>query len=110
MTGAAIANGLYLRPLDREETAALMAEIVIEHDVALKRYRDVVAVADVVLRHYPGSVDAMLNRGSAYGALAAQANPLSFAYGRDMAENRAAFARAETLGWREPDSSALASR
>ena len=69
MSDAAVKNGVYLKTLSRKETAAVMAEIVVEHFMATKRYRDVIAVSDLIIKQNASFVDPILSRGSAYGTL-----------------------------------------
>lgn len=61
----ALETGIYLQPLTKEETIAVMAEVVMEDQIAKGRYMDGMAVADIALDHYPLFVQAMVRRGSA---------------------------------------------
>lgn len=114
MTDEAIANGLYMRKLSIRESAAVMATTLSEYFVKKQAYEIVIAFSEVILVHYPRDVDSMLRKGSAYGRLA-QANfvrkyprpnlipPEERGYFEYLEEqNRLWFAKAETLGWREP--------
>jgi regulator of sirC expression with transglutaminase-like and TPR domain len=61
----ALETGIYLKPLTKEETVAIMAEVVMEDQIDKGRYMDAMAVADIALDHYPLFVQAMVRRGSA---------------------------------------------
>ena len=61
----AMETGIYLQPLTKAETIAVMAEVVMEDQIAKGRYMDGMAVADIALDHYPLFVQAMVRRGSA---------------------------------------------
>lgn len=119
MTDAAIRNGLYMKTLSKTETVAVMAGVVLEHFMTTKRYHDAVTAADLLLKRTPQNVNAILTKGSAYGALIESEFQSKFptpndipiesraAYQRYVAENRQAFERAEALGWRETDGEKL---
>ena len=49
MSDRAVASGVYLKTLSRREAVAAMAELVLEHDLLIGRYRDAVKVAAVIL-------------------------------------------------------------
>lgn len=114
MTDQAIANGLYMQKLSKREAAAVIATTVAEYFVQQKAHEKVIALSDVVLAHYPKDVGSMLRKGSAYGRLASahfmrkyprvnlipQEERGYFEYFGE--QNRFWFAKAETLGWREP--------
>ena len=61
----ALETGIYLQPLTKAETVAVMAEVVMEDQIGKGRYMDGMAVADIALDHYPLFVQAMVRRGSA---------------------------------------------
>lgn len=115
MTDEAIANGLYMQKLSRRETAAVMATLLIEYFAHKHEYEKVIAISDVVLAHYPKEIASMLWKGSAYGQLSVKyferryprpnlIPPEERDYFRYLGEqNRFWFAKAEALGWREPD-------
>lgn len=111
MTDAAIANGIYLRPLSRRESAALMITTLAEYYFKQQSYDKAIAIADLVLEANPKEVGMMTLKGSAYGRLNHQlqtgspqfqrvANHQSYSqfYGLN---NQRWFAKAEALGWRE---------
>jgi regulator of sirC expression with transglutaminase-like and TPR domain len=113
MSDAAIANGLYLRPLSRIENVAVMAQEILEFDMAEKRYQEIEDVADAILAAYPNFVDAMLFQATASGRLidaefrSRYPNPndipseLRPRFLALLANDKRNFERAETLGWRE---------
>ncbi len=115
MSDAAIANGVYLRALNGEESAGLTATFLIEHFLRQRRFEDAIIAADVILKHYPRSAYVMTKRGTAFAGLLRrdvlgkytrmdQMTPETRAYAdRLFSENIAAFKAAEALGWRETD-------
>lgn len=115
MTDEAIANGLYMQKLTRRETAAEMATVLAEYFAQKQEHEKVIAISDVVLAHYPNSIGSMLFKGSAYGRLGKKhflqkypspnlIPPEQRGYFEYLGkQNRFWFAKAEALGWREPD-------
>lgn len=115
MTDLAIQNGVYLKALNRKEAVAVMAEVVLEHLMAKKRYKEVIAVSGIVLKHYPSFVPVLLMRGEAYAGLIDTEFRTKYPRPQDIppesretylqydAENQRAFAQAEALGWRDAD-------
>lgn len=115
MTDEAIANGLYMQKLSKRESAAVMATTLSEYFVQEQTHEKVIAISDVILAHYPKEVGSMLRKGSAYGRLAS--TQFMRKYPRPNlipleergyfeylgGQNRLWFAKAETLGWREPN-------
>ncbi|MCF8149984.1 MAG: transglutaminase-like domain-containing protein [Burkholderiaceae bacterium] len=115
MTDASIANGLYMQRLSKQETAAVMATVLAEYLAPRQEHEKVIALSDVVLAHYSKDIGSMLRKGSAYGRLAARdfgrkypmpklIPPEEYGYFKYLEDqNRLWFAKAEALGWREPD-------
>lgn len=116
MTDEAIANGLYMRPLSNKETVTVMLGTLTQHYTEQRQYGLVVAVSNLILKHHPKSVTALLSRGSAYGRLF-EMGMQEFEEMRGMVpfppeerallqhyatSNQADFKRAEALGWRAP--------
>lgn len=107
----AMETGIYLQPLTKAETVAVMAEVVMEDQIAKGRYMDGMAVADIALDHYPLFVQAMVRRGSAAFLILKQdfeakypsldAVPESERPRLDylMRVNQTMFDKAEGLGW-----------
>lgn len=114
MTDESIANGLYMQKLSKREAAAVMVTTLVEYFARQQAHEKVVALSDVVLAHYPKDVGSMLKKGSAYGRLATRdfvrkypmpklIPPEEYGYFKYLEDqNRFWFAKAETLGWREP--------
>jgi regulator of sirC expression with transglutaminase-like and TPR domain len=114
MTDVAIANGIYMQKLSKRKSAAVMATTLSEYLAQGQKYDKVIAVSDVILAHYPKEVGSMLSKGNAYGRLATAQlvrkgphtdamPPKDRGYFEYLAQqNRIWFAKAETLGWREP--------
>lgn len=66
MTDQALANGLYMRALDKRETVALMATTLAEFYGKQRMPERRIAIADLILERYPKDVTAMLQKGHAY--------------------------------------------
>ena len=107
----ALASGIYMARLSRQETVALMANTVVVHLIAQERYAEAAEVADVILRHYPRDIHTLLAQGTAYAHLldgefygkypGPNAIPpeLRSRYAMLVEQNRKAFETAEALGW-----------
>jgi hypothetical protein len=65
MTDRAVASGVYLKTLTRREDLAVMASIVLESEFERKRYRNVIAIADEILKTYPALAVALIMKGQA---------------------------------------------
>ncbi len=113
MTKAALANGVYMKTLSVRESRAVMATLALEHLLARRRHEAAIAVADVILKAYPAYGYVLAKKGTAYYGLLherfitkypteadipADKRPAALALYR---KNRAAFAQAEALGWRQ---------
>jgi regulator of sirC expression with transglutaminase-like and TPR domain len=115
MTDEAIKNGLYMKTLTKKESVAVMAELLLEHDADMKRYHEIIDVAEVILKYYPNDVDAMLAEGTAYAHLMDTEFKLKFPNPNDMPphlvpvyksyerKNNDLFDRALALGWRDTE-------
>lgn len=114
MTDEAVANGVYLRPLNKKETVALMIETLIEHYMLKGQYEKAIEASDLVLEYSPKAVDAMVHKGAAYARLIKvhfiskyptpnlippEKRP-HFEYLER--NNQLWYAKAEALGWRQP--------
>ncbi len=66
MTDKAVANGLYLQPLTKKETVALMAGTLAEYYVQQKELEKLITIADIVLEYYPKNTDMMITKANAY--------------------------------------------
>ncbi len=115
MTDAALANGVYLKTLSRQEALATIATAVLDGLLAAGRYQEAIATADVLIEAWPANTYAMIQKGNAYQRLLRRdfisrypresdipADRLPKAQ-RLFRENRAAYAQAEAQGWRETD-------
>lgn len=110
MTAASIENGVYLKNLNRQETLAVMATVVLEHLLIEHRYNEAIAVSDVLLEAYPEYVYVMVKRGTVFYHLlqdelqrTSNANTRSALADHYYAENQRSFEAAEALGWRAAD-------
>ncbi len=113
MTDEALANGVYLQPLTKTETAALIASTLAEYYFGQHEYEKAIAIADVTLTYYPKDVGMMVLKGAAFGRLNREQLPGTFPavalVPRDKIDrvqylaqnNQRWFAKAEALGWRE---------
>lgn len=72
MTDQAIANGLYMQPLSQTEVVVLMADTLVQHLKEQHQEDQVLALTDLLLKHHPRNVDAMLQKSGAYFRLADQ--------------------------------------
>lgn len=111
MTDEAITNGVYLRPLSKKETAALMVATLAEHYFNSREYEKAIAIADIVLESNQKDVLMMVLKGSAFGRMNAErfgryvspaqmpAHELSYLQYLQR-NNQLWFSKAESLGWR----------
>jgi regulator of sirC expression with transglutaminase-like and TPR domain len=115
MTDKAVEAGTYLRALSAEETAAITASHLPGQFLHEGRYEQAVITVSALLRHYPRSAYLMTLKGAAYGQILRRDVIAKYKRESDMtpevkeyadklyAENLAAFASAEALGWTERD-------
>jgi regulator of sirC expression with transglutaminase-like and TPR domain len=113
MTDEALANGIYMQPLTRTETLAVIANTLAEHYLAKEEYEKSIAIADIVLERYPKAAETMVLKAVAFGRLTrqkfmakypspAQIPPAERGYFQYLSDNNHRwFAQAEALGWRE---------
>jgi regulator of sirC expression with transglutaminase-like and TPR domain len=113
MTDQALADGVYMQPLTKKETVAEMAVVIAENYFHQQEYEQSIAIADVVLHYYPKAVGTMILKGVAYGRIADARLAGNYPSPESVPEryrgyfaflsenNRAWFAKAEALGWRE---------
>ncbi|BCH16795.1 transglutaminase family protein [Mesorhizobium sp. L-2-11] len=114
MTDQAVANGVYLKTLNRHETLALIATGALDALLAAGRYDEAIAVADVLIEANPADAYSLTKKGTAYYRLLERDFIRKYPAEKDIppAEmpraielsraNQDAFAKAEALGWREP--------
>jgi regulator of sirC expression with transglutaminase-like and TPR domain len=115
MTDEAVENGVYLRALSREETMATMAAFLVEHHISVGDYEKAIAVADVLLKHYPNSAYLLAKKGTAYYRLLQSEVIGKYSRMEDIppsirakadhwyAENQKIFEHLDALGWRATD-------
>lgn len=113
ITDKAIESGIYLQPLTKKETAAVMAGLLPEHYFKQEEYQRTIAAVDLLLAYYPKDVTMITMKGAAYGRLARQymagmlqSSPQrppapTWYYEHLLRSNHEWFAKAEALGWRE---------
>ncbi|BAV34777.1 hypothetical protein SCL_2500 [Sulfuricaulis limicola] len=114
MTEEAVANGVYLRPLTRKETVAIMATTLAEHYFEQREFEKAITISDLTLEYYPRDVEAMVRKGSAYYRLLAKYYLEKYRSPNEIPDrakghyhylsqnNHQWFAKAEALGWWEP--------
>lgn len=114
-TDEAIANGVYMKTLSRKEALAVIGSVLLQHLAEQNRRAEMIGVAEVLLRAYPNDAPTMVVEGSAYGRLLEGEFISKFPTPADIlmilrprynflaAQNDLAFAKAESLGWRETD-------
>lgn len=110
----AISSGIYLRPLDKRESVAVMMATLMEFYGQQGQQGDRIAIADMALQANPKDVVAMLQKGNAYFRFM-QVRYLSRYRSPDemtpaerldfdglQRNNHLWFERAEALGWKVP--------
>lgn len=114
MTDAAIANSIYLQKLTKRETAAAMATVLVENFAERREPEKVITIADAVLPFYPKNIALILGKGSAYSHLISRDFEAKYPRPMDIPasevprfryyseQNQLWFAKAESLGWRQP--------
>ena len=114
MTDEAIANGVYLQPLTRKETVALMATTLAEHYAEQQQFEKAITLSNLILEYYPKNVEAMVRKASACYRLLEKYYFSKYRSPNDIPDrakghfeylsrnNFQGFAKAEALGWREP--------
>ena len=114
MTDEAITNGVYLQPLTRKETVALMATTLAEYYVEQQEFEKAITLSDLTLEYYPKNAEAMVRKASACYRLLEKYYFSKYRSPNDIPDrakghfeylsrnNLQGFAKAEALGWREP--------
>jgi regulator of sirC expression with transglutaminase-like and TPR domain len=113
MTDQAVANGVYLHPLTKKETVALMAGTLTEYYVDQHEFEKVITVSDLILEYYPKDVSVMIRKANAYYDLLSKYYAKKYRSPEDIPararghyhylsyNNRYWAAKAIELGWRE---------
>jgi hypothetical protein len=110
MTETAINNGVYLQPLSKKESVAVMAVVLSEHYEQQKQWQNSIKVSKLILKYYPKYAYVMLKLGNAYRGLLQQQTKLITAkkaitsieknYLDNLySQNKLWFTKAEELGW-----------
>lgn len=113
ISAQAIQNGVYLQPLSRKESVAVIAMLLVEHYERQKQWQQSIDVAQMLLAHYPRYDYAMIKIGNAYSGLLTDKlakvrakkayTPEEKQYMDDLyAQNLYWFEQAEKLGWVVP--------
>jgi regulator of sirC expression with transglutaminase-like and TPR domain len=112
-TDEALANGLYMQPLTKKETIAVMAGTLSEYWLRHGDHEKAIALSDLTLAYYPKDVAAMLQKATGYGRIARAQFEEKYPSPKQIpADERGYFeylihqhrswvAKAEKLGWRE---------
>ncbi|AYQ27478.1 MULTISPECIES: transglutaminase family protein [unclassified Polaromonas] len=119
MTPQALKHGIYMRGFSKKEAiVTVLMDPLIEHHKQQGNAERIIALSDLALEYYPKNADAMLNKGYAYflilkrdflskypspRGIPAEDRPRFDELSRN---NNAWYARAEELGWRQPDAGA----
>src|SRR3970282_26046 len=67
ITDRAMETGIYLQPLTKKETAAVMAGLLAEHYFKREQYQRAIAAADLLLEYYAKDVTLMTRKGAPSG-------------------------------------------
>ncbi|WP_299042130.1 transglutaminase family protein [uncultured Tateyamaria sp.] len=112
ITDAAIANGVFLAPLNAEQSVAVIAAVVVEELIEQERYHDAIAVAEILIEHYPMFAYIMVKKATASYHLLRTEFHEKYPNVQDVPEdqrpylaylqrvNQGSFQQAESLGWR----------
>jgi regulator of sirC expression with transglutaminase-like and TPR domain len=114
MTDESIAKGVYLRPLTKKETVAIMVNTLAEHYFEQGEFEKAITISNLTLEYYPRDVEAMVRKGSAYYRLLGKYYLEKYRSPDEIPDrakghyqylsqsNLQWFAKAEALGWRQP--------
>ncbi|SMR83544.1 Regulator of sirC expression, contains transglutaminase-like and TPR domains [Aliiroseovarius halocynthiae] len=112
ITDAAVSNGVFLTPLDAEQSVAVIAAVIVEELIAQERYHDAMSVADILIEHYSMFAYIMVKKATAAYHLLRTEFHEKYPTAQDVPEdqraylaylqrvNQGMFDRAESLGWR----------
>ena len=113
ITNAAIKNGVYLQPLTKKQSIAVMAILLSEHFEKQGQWQKSIDIAVLILEHYPNYAYAMIKVGNGYSKLLSQKLAEVKAKGSYTSEEKQGmdklykqniqwFEKAEQLGWKMP--------
>jgi regulator of sirC expression with transglutaminase-like and TPR domain len=109
----ALKNGIYLQPLTKKQTAAVMGRVLIHNYMARQEYDQAITIANLILEYSSKDVEVMLNKSGAFRGLMAryygEENRSSAQMAPEYAShlqyllqnNRLWWTKANDLGWRE---------
>lgn len=104
---------MFLKPLNAEQSVAVIAAVIVEELIEQKRYHDAMAVADILTDHYPMFAYIMVKKGTAAYHLLQTEFHEKYATAAEVPEdqrpylaylqriNQGTFDKAESLGWRQ---------
>lgn len=113
ITDQAIANKVYLQPLTKKQSVAVMAILLSEHFERQEQWQKSIEVADLILQHYPNYAYAMIKIGNGYSKLLSEKVTAASEKGSYTPEEKQQmdslyqqnlhwFEKAEKLGWQPP--------
>jgi hypothetical protein len=113
ITNAAIKNGVYLQPLTKKQSIAVMAILLSEHFEKRGQWKESIDIAALILEYYPNYAYAMIKVGNGYSKLLSQKLAEVKAKGSYTPEEKQGmdklyqqniqwFEEAEQLGWKMP--------
>ena len=114
ITNTALKNGIYLQKLTKKETVAVMAGMLLQYYHEQRRFKQLLAMADLILSYYPKSVNTVIYKASAYNEMIKDAGLWQHHKPSDVpARQRELFKQltygvnfhhhqAERMGWRQP--------
>jgi regulator of sirC expression with transglutaminase-like and TPR domain len=114
ITPKAVQNHVYLYPLTRRESMGVVVETLLEAYAQRGQDERRIVAANMLLELNPNDVTALLHKGSAHARIIKSQyvgkfpspnempDPIRLKFEFHAKQNRDSFARAESLGWREP--------
>lgn len=111
ITDEAITNGVFLKPLTAEQSVAVIAAAIVEELIQQERYHDAMAVANILIEHYPMFAYIIVKKGTAAYHLLRTEFHEKYPNAEDVPKdqrpylaylqrvNQSTFDRAESLGW-----------
>jgi hypothetical protein len=108
ITDLAIDNGIYLQPLNKKETVAVIGGTLMEYAMQRGEYNKAMYIANVMMSAHPNNIQAMLTKATAAALIMQRDYPAyippkkRWYYDLLVETNYNLFNKAEALGWREP--------